>query len=76
VDLTAYALEGYDEPDDIRPYMLGSDAYIAWRVGAWLRATGARPPGTVVSSAGYRVIVDDTRAFEVWEDTEVQEVTG
>ena len=76
MDLTLYAHEGYDAPDAPQTYMVGSDAYIAWRVGKWLRAQGQPRPGQVVSAAGYRVLVDKTRVFEVWEDTEVQDVTG
>ncbi|MBV9508861.1 MAG: hypothetical protein JO303_01105 [Caulobacteraceae bacterium] len=76
MDLTDYAMEGYQAPDQTKHYMVGSDAYIAWRVGKWLREQGEAKPGRVTSAAGYRVTVDDARVFEVWEDTEVQDVTG
>jgi hypothetical protein len=76
MDLTEYALQGYDFPDQARSYMVGSDAYIAWRVGRWLREQGDQRPGRVISAAGYRVMVDGARVFEVWEDTEVQDVTA
>ena len=76
MDLTLYAHEGYDAPDGAKTYMVGSDAYIAWRVGRWLRARGEPRPERVTSAPGYRVLVDQARVFEVWEDTEVQDVTG
>jgi hypothetical protein len=76
VDLTDYALQGFDFPGDGKSYMVGSDAYIAWRVGRWLREQSHIRPTRVTSAPGYRVLVDDARVFEVWEDTEVQDVTG
>jgi hypothetical protein len=75
MDLTAYALLGYDHPEREERYMLGSDAYIAWRTGKWLRLHNAPRPTRVVSGPGYRVIVDGARVVEVWEDTEPQDVT-
>lgn len=75
MDLTDYALEGYDEPDNVLHYMPGSDAYIAWQTGRWLRRHRAERPTSVVSASGYRVKVDDQRVVEVWEDTEPQDVT-
>jgi hypothetical protein len=75
MDLTLYAHQGYDDPDRSYEYMLGSDAYMAWRTGQWLRANGADRPRRVISAAGYRVQVDDERVIEVWEDTEPQDVT-
>jgi hypothetical protein len=76
MDLTTYAVAGYDEPQTTRHYMLGSDAYIAWRVGKWLRENNKERPQSVVSGPGYRVVVDSARVYEVWEDTDVQDVTG
>ena len=76
MNLNDYAWRGYDDPQDEAAYMLGSDAYIAWRVGKWLRLTGEARPKSVVSGPGYRVIVDAERVFEVWEDQDVQDVTG
>jgi hypothetical protein len=75
MDLTNYAHEGYDEPDKAQAYMPGSDAYMAWRTGRWLRQTGAERPRRVTSAAGYRVQVDDERIIEVWEDSDPQDVT-
>jgi hypothetical protein len=76
VDLTDYAWIGYDDPDQAQHYMPGSDAYIAWRVGRWLRLNEEERPGRVVSASGYRVTVDGTRVFEVWEDSDPQDVTA
>ena len=76
MNLTAYAWRGYDDPETPAAYMLGSDAYIAWRVGKWLRQSGAPRPATVTSGRGYRVVVDAARVYEVWEDQEVQDVTA
>ena len=76
MDLTEYALRGYDAPEVGAGYMLGSDAYIAWRVGKWLRANGEGRPTAVTSGRGYRVVVDAARVFEVWEGEDVQDVTG
>lgn len=75
MDLTSYAHRGYDNPERDEPYMLGSDAYIAWRTGKWLRLHNDPRPERVISGPGYRVIVDDARVVEVWEDTEPQDVT-
>lgn len=76
MDLTEYAWRGYDAPEADAAYMPGSDAYIAWRVGKWLRANGGARPAAVTSGRGYRVVVDAARVFEVWEGEEVQDVTG
>jgi len=76
MDLIDYARRGYDAPDSESSYLTGSDAYIAWRVGKWLRSTGAQCPTSVTSGPGYRVIVDGSRVIEVWEGEEPQDVTG
>ena len=75
MDLTLYAHQGYDTPDQVQEYMLGSDAYMAWRTGQWLRKQGAERPTRVISAPGYRVQVDNERIVEVWEDSEPQDVT-
>ena len=75
MDLTDYALEGFDAPDRSRGYMLGSDAYMAWRVGVWLRERGETRPRKVVAAPGYRVKIDAARIIEVWEDSDPQDVT-
>ena len=75
MDLTLYAHQGYDAPEGACAFMPGSDAYMAWRTGQWLRRNGASRPNKVSSAAGYRVRVDDERIVEVWEDTEPQDVT-
>jgi hypothetical protein len=75
LDLSHYAFEGYDEPSRPRGYMVGSDAYMAWRVGVWLRERHDKRPNAVTSAHGYRVNVDGERIIEVWEDSDPQDVT-
>jgi hypothetical protein len=62
LDLTHYAQEGFDAPPGAQPvHVLGSSAFVAWRVGQWLRQHGGVRPTRVLDEPGYAVRVDGVR---------------
>ena len=61
-DLIDYAREGFDAPDGAaNEYTDGSNAFLAWRIGQWLKKTGGKRPDEVASESGYSLRVDGVR---------------
>ncbi|WP_448661613.1 hypothetical protein ACG3SL_13180 [Sphingomonas sp. CJ20] len=61
-DLTEFARQGYDAGDDQAPlFAHGSSAFLAWRVGRWLRSNGGIRPSSVTAEPGYSVRVDGVK---------------
>jgi hypothetical protein len=61
-DLTEYAREGYDAQDGAEPaYTHGSNAYMAWRIGKWLKGRGEARPSEVTPEHGYSLRVDGVK---------------
>ncbi|MET0986442.1 MAG: hypothetical protein ABW034_13645 [Steroidobacteraceae bacterium] len=61
-DLTQFALSGYDAPQDAQPeFTHGSSAFVAWRVGQWLKRGGGIRPTKVEEQDGYAVLVDGVK---------------
>jgi hypothetical protein len=64
INLTRFAQEGYDAaPDAGTDYTHGSAAFVAWRVGQWLRRHGGIRPTDVTSEPGYAVRVDGVKVM-------------
>jgi hypothetical protein len=62
ISLTEYAQQGYDAGGaEIPDLTHGSNAFVAWRVGQWLRRNDGIRPTEVVSESGYCVRVDGVR---------------
>ncbi|ENZ82151.1 MULTISPECIES: hypothetical protein [Caulobacter] len=62
IDLTLFAQQGYDAEEDATvEFTHGSSAFVAWRVGRWLRQHGGIRPTQVFPESGYAVRVDGVK---------------
>jgi hypothetical protein len=61
-DLIEYARKGFDAPDGaVNEYTDGSNAFLAWRIGSWLKSTGGKRPEEIAVESGYSLRVDGVK---------------
>ena len=61
-DLTDWAQQGYDADAGTEAHFTdGSNAFLAWKIGNWLRSNGSARPSEVMPDLGYALRVDGVR---------------
>lgn len=61
-ELTDWAQQGFDSDDDtIAHFTEGSNAFLAWKIGNWLKNEGGARPTEVTPDLGYSLRVDGVR---------------